>query len=73
MDLGQDRYSAPMFVEPCYDNHSYANNIVTNQQWTGKTYGKFLSKLSFFCRKVDFIKIYGQKIVFYKIYISNQK
>ena len=36
IDLGQDRYSAPMFVEPSYSNQSYAKNIITGKQWTGK-------------------------------------
>ena len=38
MDLGQDRYSAPMFVEPCYANESYAKRLTTNNFWTGWLY-----------------------------------
>ena len=43
IDLGQDRYSAPMFVEPNFDDQQYAKNLRTGQIWTGddpvKPYG----------------------------------
>ena len=43
IDLGQDRYSAPMFVEPNFDDVQYAKNLRTGQIWTGddpvKPYG----------------------------------
>ena len=43
IDLGQDRFSAPMFVEPNFDDIQYAKNLRTGQIWTGddpvKPYG----------------------------------
>ena len=45
IDLGQDRYSAPMFVEPHFDDLQYAKNLRTGDIWTGddpiKPYGEY--------------------------------
>merc|ERR1711892_314960 len=37
IDLGQDRYPVPMFVEPHFDDVKYATNIRTETIWTGQT------------------------------------